>query len=609
MSDDRRRTLVALHRAHDELLAGLFAAARAKGYLGADPQAALVSLSAPDPLVDEIGAAAADLWLTFFSCFRGDERSHELAHFQAQTGELNRRLGTVPSGQRPDVALVCDLLRTLDDLWQARHVAVSSRIDTLIAELQSASRRLSGQELGGAAAADELARCLSVVESHAGSLGVSIGAGTSAQRLEALVSHLRLAVERERAQGRATVGAFAHVLSALRAIAEGREPPSLPEEASAVLVAVRQLAARARRAESQYAELEGRSRQLEDRLVEAADALERLRGAGSRDELLDLHRQALAAYRAGQDPTLLLARLSDIERTVTLPEGSVARLRPGLERHLEDLVARLVELHKALPVGEDPRRLRRKAIFGLGPARDVSDLASAMREASNDLCAYAERRRRIEGARVLAGKAATLRAVFSELVALVAALRRKVGGPPPASLSIRLAGDGVLTLPGILAMDLQATVSKKIKAAVLSEIAPLLAEAVVLLRSAAHEALGEELTVVAGPAKRTSATALVLHHAGEMSGLSERLLSALAGVPIVPVPGPGEQALLDRGDAVRAGLAACEAAAAVFADLNGIKVPVSGALPPVQDVLALHQSALAWAAWWRLCAGRRFLGG
>jgi len=118
--DERADALSRMHAAYEDLALAVVEGARTRGWMGTDPLEAVRFVLAPDADLQRLGAAAGDLWLAFFACFRSDEQAFEAQEFRTQADELNRRLATVPAGERPDSQLTLDLMVALEQLWHQR---------------------------------------------------------------------------------------------------------------------------------------------------------------------------------------------------------------------------------------------------------------------------------------------------------------------------------------------------------------------------------------------------------------------------------------------------------------------------------------------------------
>lgn len=597
--DGHAAALDALHRAHSGLLGALLGAARERGFVGDDPLAAIAALAAPDAEVRALGGAAADLWLAFFAGLEPGESAFTSPDEQAEAQELNRRLAAVPAGERPDPGLSADLLTALGDLWQRRREAP-----------------LPGVGAGGEEALRQ------ALAAAARTLGVD-GGGDAVEVLGRLLARLRDAAEGERRRARETVAAFADFLAAVRAAADGTRGPSLPPEAQAVVDGVRQIAAERLRLGEELERTRGRIAELErERLALAEEVAERERRLAERgeavpaDERLKLYRQAFDELAAGRDHAPTLERLRAIEQVIHAPAAALARALKVCDHHHAALVQALAGLHAAAPLGDDPVRLRpRTGLLGLrrgGPdLRTLAGVVAVLHEAAADLRLYAERVRWAAGVQRLSRRVPELRAVFRELVALMADWRKKVGEAPPVSLSLPLDGSGaVLALPAVVARDLEIVGKKRSKAGkAADELVPVLESCVALYRNVLAEARGEPVQAPV-VSKRESPSAAVARLGQELAALAASAESAFAeaardGFRL----GADDAALVGEEHLLRSGCQALAAACEELHALPGAPDPAGGTFPPIpakDQPDALAQAVAVRAAWCERLDGWRF---
>ncbi len=531
IQQEHARSLAAMHQAYEQLSSGLLGAARERGYLGSDPLGALGHLLAPSPLNNQIAEETLNLWRTFFANFRPDEAAFEAARFQEQAGQVNERVLMLSPGERPDLAMSVEILQTLSGLWEERHVQISERLDTLIGELSTHQAKLGSAQLATAHQSDELQRIAQVASASLGELHEKVPEGEPiGQQVGRLVARYRhdLAASRRHAQG--MIAAVRRLLDALNAIATRKEPPPLPPEAEAVFVEVRKLDESRRELEGtvrdlrgQLAKLEGERRELMEEVASRDRRLSRYEEGDDTqtDERLKLYRQAFAALETKGDPTSALDQVRKLERVVSLPAADEQHAARVVDRHLAELAKCLEDLRRIVPLAEDPRRFRPRLFGNKYDFKSLKGQIAATRDASRDLIEYLDRARWGLGVTVLAKHVPKLRAVFKEMVSLVAHWRMKLGDPPPVSISISMdAGSGILALPAILASDLESIFKKKAKAGpAASNLAPVLNECVALYHRTVEQARGEPVPR-AEPPKRESAIQAVQRLAAELSHLA-----------------------------------------------------------------------------------------
>ncbi|MBA3707757.1 MAG: hypothetical protein H0W83_02925, partial [Planctomycetes bacterium] len=277
---------------------------------------------------------------------------------------------------------------------------------------------------------------------------------------------------------------------------------------------------------TQLASVEAQRRELMEEVAERDRRLDRLdagEDAKAVDERLRIYRQAFAELEGGKDWKTTIEKVRALERVISLPAAECETAVKILDRQLGDVARSLEALRKISPITEDPKRFRPR-IFGMGSKYDFKSLPSlllATRDSGRDLLAFVERMRWTLGVTVLARQVPKLRAVFKELVGLVADWREKLGDPPPVSLTIRMdAGSGILALPAIVAADLDTILRRKSKAALpASDLAPIIEECVALYHKTLIEARGEAVPRVEKP-KRESNVQACARLAGELTQLA-----------------------------------------------------------------------------------------
>jgi hypothetical protein len=531
IQQEHARALAAMHQAYDQLSATVIEAARGRGYLGADPLGALGHLLAPTPLANQIGEEALTLWRTFFACFRPDEAAFEAAQFQQRAGELNDRVSALQPGERPDLSLTVEILQTLSGLWEERHQAISGRLDTLITELSSNQAKLGSVQLETAHQSDELQRVGQVVAGALSELREQVAAGEPlGQQVGRAFIRYRadLAASRRHAQG--MVAATRRLLDAMTAIAARREVPPLPPEAEGVIGEVRKLDQSRRELESSVRDLRGQIAKLEaerhelmeevaarDRRIERYEEGE----SGNLDERLRLYREAFGLLESGGDHKAKLEQVRKLERVINLTGEQETHAARVADRHLTEIAKCLGDLRAIVPLAEEPRRYRPRLFGNRYEFKTLRGQIAATRDAARDLVEYLDRARWAIGVTVLAKAVPKLRAVFREMVSLVAEWRQQLGDPPPVSITISLdGGSGILALPAILASDLETVLRKKSRAGqAATSLAPLLEDCVALYHKTLEHARGEAIPREEAP-KRESALASIGRAAAELSALA-----------------------------------------------------------------------------------------
>ena len=534
IQQENQRALGALHQQYELLAQALLTAARGRGYLGQDPLGAIGELLRPPQSGRQLGEAALELWRTFFVCFRPDEAAFEARRFRERAAQLETRLGQLESGQAPDAPLAIELLSALTELWLERHQAINERMDQLIGELTQHQAQLGSAQLAGAHSSDEIERACQVMAAALKEAGdpVRVQEPLGQQIQRRLLRYRNLLVDnRKRTQD--TISAFSSFIKAIQAVALEQEPPPMPPEAQQVIDAVKRLAVSRRELEStlreartQIASIEAQRRELMEELAGRNRQLERLDAGESPEGVearLVFYRQAFAALEAGKDWKTPLEQARTLERVISLsPEASDTALRI-LDRQLGEVARGLDDLRRVSSLSEDPKRYRPR-LFNMRAKYDFKSLSGviqATRDSARDCLVYAERMRWTVGVQVLARQAPKLRAVFKELVGLVADWREKLGDPPPVSLSVRMdGGSGILALPAIVAADLDTILRRKAKAALpASDLAPILEECVALYHKTLLEAKGGELPRTEKP-KRESHVQACTRLAQELTQLA-----------------------------------------------------------------------------------------
>jgi hypothetical protein len=632
--DQRVDALGRIHAAYEQLAEALIEGARGRGWLGSDPLEALRVVLAPDPEMQRLGSATGDLWLAFFACFRSDEQAFEAQSFRAQADELNRRLALVPAGERPDPQLTLDLLVALEQLWHQRHAVINQRLDQLIGDLGNHQAQLGSAQLSTAHAQDELGRARQVLEGAALAAGLALPADEQPlDRLTRILAHYRGLSQSAETATRETTRAFALFIKAVRAVATRGEIPPLPPEAQAVVDAVRALDDARRDQEKSIRELKGQVATLEAQrreLLTNLDHRERRittleHGDASTDERLALYRQAFAVWESGGDPRAVLEQVRTIERVVTFSKPDAEQLIKALDRCHADLVRGLSDLYALQPLIDDPKRYRPRSFLGFGgkseyDLKSVPGLAEALRDGGRDLRVYAQRARWAVGVQDIARQVARIRAVFKELVKLVAHWREKLGDPPPVSISISLDGSsGVLALPAIVATDLEAMLKRKTKVGPAATVlAPILEECVALYHLTVCQAKGTAIPRSQPGAKRESPIQQVTRLTTELSELAGTCEAAFGEAAQRDfVLEDADARLLAEEHLLRGTLSVLDAACAELLGHHGVPPAAPGAkagasfpaLPVKKDIAGIGVALELRVAWWEDVARYRFAVG
>lgn len=468
--EQRTSALTDLHTVYDYLAGSVVTAAGARGYAGSDPVEAIAWLeeSAEGTRVSD---AAVDLWRTFFMCFRPDENDFEKARSQAAAEEINQQLLNLPEGSTPPPALVGSMLSALSALWHDRHHAISERLDALIADLGQHQAQLGTVKLSAAHRTDELSRIEQLVKGASVELGLHVPSDEPiAQSAIRLVTHYRDELATAQRQSSGQVQSLKRLMEATHAIAMGQPVPALPPEAEALLGDVRYLDTLRRDLEKNNREISDTVSRLEANLKEKVEQLDerdrQIADLSAQPEvgyqILDLYRQALAAWESGADISALAQQIHALERVIALSTSDQSRAVEVADRHLVELTNCLEKLHDIKPMTQDPKRYRRRMFGAQYEFKTIAGQIRALRDAGHDVTAYAERARWAHGVGVMAKHAPKLRQVFREMVSFVVQWRNKLGDPPPASISISVdGGSGIISLPAILASDLKMTLRRK----------------------------------------------------------------------------------------------------------------------------------------------------
>jgi hypothetical protein len=607
---EHAQALAALHERYTALLAELFPAARSRGWQGNDPVEAVRALTAASPEIEACGRAAADLWLSFFGCFRDDEAAFEAKQFTERATPINRDLGRRGAGRPPDGDLTIRILTTLDAFLEERHAAVSQRIDALLTEIAQAQHEARKATLGAAQGTDDLGRVDGFLADCLAACGVPDATGTTLDRMRRLVEVLRNDAGGARARTAAAEARLATVLGAL----QGQDDlGSLPPEAVQFLGQIRRLVEARKELEqsnrelhARLAESEGQRRELLEQLSAAEQRLADPAEEHGEDRRLALYRAVAAAMESGGDWRTPLEKVRSIERVLRLDGPAQTRLVKLVDRQLGELARTLADLRAISELTPDPRRLRPRLFGSDYDFKSLSGILPALRDAADDLAVYADRVRWAQGVQALGRRLPHLRSVFRELVALVAAWRAKLGDAPPASLTIALdAGSGLLALPAVLAADLEQLLKRRKAAAAALELAPLIDAGVALYHQAVSEARGEAPNRSV-PAKRESSIAAVSRLASELTALAGMIETAFAEAARDEFRlGTADNALLSDDHLIRLGLTQIDPAVAELAVAPGSPPAPTAAAPARGDGRALHGAVRSRADWLALLVRHR----
>jgi uncharacterized coiled-coil DUF342 family protein len=540
IQQENARALTALHQQYDALAEAVLQAARGRGYLGNDPLGAIGDLMMPPATGRQVGESALELWRTFFACFRPDEAAFEAVKFREQAAAFEARIAALGPGEVPDLQLASELLAALAELWHARHQTINERIDHLITDLSQHQAELGSAKLETAHSEDEIKRAVDVVDIALKAAGVPPQPNEPlAQQIQRLLTRYRDDLVKNRKRSQETIAALGTFIAAIRAVALDQTSPPLPPEAEAVVNDVRKLnqarrdlETALREARTSLASVEAQRRELMEEVASRDRRLERLdrhEDAAQVDERLKLYRAAFAALEGGGDWKTPLEQARTLERVISLQAPESETAVKILDRQLGELARSLEALRKLSDLAEDPRRFRPRWFGAKYDFKSLPSLVQATRDAGRDLLAYCERMRWAVGVQVLARQAPKLRAVFKELVGLVADWREKLGDPPPVSLSVRMdGGSGILALPAIVAADLDTILRRKAKAALpASDLAPILEECVELYRKTLIDAKGGDAARVEKP-KRESHVQACSRLAQELTQLAGACETAFA---------------------------------------------------------------------------------
>lgn len=604
--DPRTGAFMELRQAYEHVAASVLDLSRGHGYVGQDPGEALEhvrSATQPGPVAE----MALELWRTFFTCFRPDEKAFEAARFQAAAARLDVRLAELPPEALPDAALVAEMLAALAELWRERHHTISQRLDILITDLGQHQTRLGTAELSAAHRSDELERVNQVVQGALAELGIVEDHEPPGQRTARLIARYREDLGLARKQAHGQVQALKRLMEAIRAVASGAATPPLPPEAEILLADVRRLdnarrelertqrdlhAALAKQAAENQA-LKTQVQERDQRLAQCASP------ASTGEEALILYRRMLATWESGGDLKTLAERLHHLERVLTLPTTEEQRAAQVADRHLAELAKCLEGLFRLCPRGEDPKRFRPRLFSSRYEFKTLAGQIIAIRDAAHDLAHFIERARWAQGVGILAKQAAKLRQIFREMVALVAHWRLKMGDPPPVSISINIDGSGVVSLPAILASDLDMMLrkSKRLGPAA-AGLAQVLEASIVMYHRVLEQAIGEPIARVPG-GKRESALQTLTRLTSEMAALAGRCEAVFSEVAASNfVLAEADAQLLADEHLLRMALTSLDGACAELATLPNVPEAKLAALPSrgkeLSPLLPAIQARCAW---------------
>lgn len=593
IQEEHANALVQLQSMHEGLVGSLLEAARAAGYLGSDPLSALSHLAAPSPELARFEGLVQALWEGFFAGFRADEQQFEAARFREAAAAIEQRLAALPAGQAPDADLALAMLETLVGFWDERQSGLADRVDQLIGELSSSQQRLGSADLQVAYQEDETSNAAALIATALAEMGERVSANDRlADLLGILIKRWRGELRRRadelselKQRHHASEDVHQRFLATLAGAAGGQVPADtqLPaalarvaDEVAGLVRGVREAETRERELQAELAGLRAEAKHHQEELAArderlARYELESFAGGGDEDRRLQLYRAAFAKLKHGENADTELAEVQELERVLTPSVAEEDQARRLLDSQLGELVRTLQELRRINPVGDDPRRFRPR-LLASSPYRlkTLSGVIQASRDAARDLLGYVAMARWAQGLTGLVKDFARLRKVFREMVSLVGDCRDRLGGPPPASMTIPLdSAEGIGALPAVLAVDVQALARAKGVSRVAPDVVELLEASVELFHGVLERARGDRIERVEPP-RRESATKAMARLADELLQLAGLMDQAFAearehGWRL----SPEEEALLAADRILVLGLRSLDGACDILAVLPG----------------------------------------
>lgn len=113
-----------------------------------------------DPIIGEL---LLEHWSTFFTCFREDEKAFELARFQDQAADIQKRLDHLGPNDVPDTVTSRQLLFLLSRFMREHFKSWDNRLDQMVAHIRELEQQKQAVELSNSWQQDETARCKELV--------------------------------------------------------------------------------------------------------------------------------------------------------------------------------------------------------------------------------------------------------------------------------------------------------------------------------------------------------------------------------------------------------------------------------------------------------------
>ncbi len=518
-----------VREAYDQLASAVVAAATEQGYLGQDPTAALGELLSPNPEERQLARLILDLWDSFFSSFREDERAHEAKRFLAEAEGINDAVERLAPGEDPDVPMLATLLELLLQFWDDRHAQISGRLDSLIEDLNQHQSELGSADMERAFRDDEVNRLRQIVLAALLEIDESVGTDSRmVDDVEQLVSSYRKKIKKTTAEHKQlqeeSEEDMARLLSILVRALRGEKnlDKAAHKKVQAIITAVSELRQEFihlekdnKHAARLHANMQVENKQLCEENAHLQERLRRyefgeVQASATEDERLELYRQAAATWELGGNPAELIERIRELERVLIIPQIEHDTAVQHLDRQLEVISKGLADCNTIIDLEVDAKQYRPRLLRN-NPykLKEIAGQLQAHRDACRDVVTFIDRARWASGLKRLLKDFRGLRRIFGEMVKLAADVRSQQGGAPLISMTLNLqTTDALAHLPIVLADDIEAIMRRRGGPKTAASLTGLLADVLEIFQAALERAIGKPLVLSEVPKRESAAKGL-----------------------------------------------------------------------------------------------------